>query len=252
MTTMKTTTTKPNVMRVVMLSVSLVVIGIQDGHGQDSLYQNVGYVTYNKISGYNLPQHNEQKNLFKLNPLLIINGDLPVYYERRVTHNWAIEGSFGVTLKDYLYDFFYFDPNGISDVSMVPDRKYKMGYSISAAPRFYPSGTFEETDIFYFAPEVRFRKYRSQALKSESSNSSFNEDFVDEYRQLIDLKLTFGYITYLDDNIFLEWYGGIGIRMKKQRQAVVLEDAYPPQTIVETVDDIRPIISSGFKIGFGK
>ena len=252
MTKMKTTTTKPNVMKVVMLSVSLVIIGIQEGHGQDSLNQNVGYVTYNKISGYDLPLHNEQKHLFKLNPLLIINGDLPVYYERRLTHNWALEGSIGVTLKDYLYDLFYFDPSAPSDVRLAPERKYKAGYSFSLSPRFYPSGTFEETDIFYFAPEVRFRKYRSQALKSESSNSTFEEDFVDEYRQLIDLKLTFGYVTYLDDNIFIEWYGGIGVRMRTQRQAVILEDSYPQETITESVNDMKPIISSGFKIGFGR
>jgi site-specific DNA-adenine methylase len=214
-------------MNVVILSVSLAVIGIQDGYGQDSLYQNIGYVIYNKISGYNLPFTNEQKHLIKLNPLLIINGDIPVYYERRLKENWAVEGSAGITLKDYLHDLFYFDPNMPSDVNVVPERKFKPGYSFSFSPRFYPSGIFEESEIFYFAPELRYRKYRSQALKGESFNSSFQEDFVDEYRQLIDIKLSFGYITYLDDHVFIEWYGGIGIRAKRQRQAVVLEDSYP-------------------------
>jgi hypothetical protein len=118
------------------------------------------------------------------------------------------------------------------------------------AARIYPSGGSSALEGFYFAPEVRFRNYRSQALKCETQTSFFNQNYVDESRKVIDFKLTFGTVTYLTDRIFLEWYNGIGMRMRNITQAYCYDAVTPAETVLFTENDIRPVFSTGLKIGF--
>src|SRR3990172_5779197 len=63
-----------------------------------------------KISVFNYfdtPETDKIRNAFKINPLLLANGDLPFYWEHKINEKLSIELALGITFRDYIYDIFH-------------------------------------------------------------------------------------------------------------------------------------------------
>jgi hypothetical protein len=108
--------------------------------------------------------------------------------------------------------------------------------------RYYPSDYTRALDEWYFGPEVRYRHYASQY----TATGTFTP--LKEYRNLLDIKLSGGYINYISDNVIIDIYGGVGIRSKS---TAVADNTNTTSYSIKTTSELLPCISLGFKIGFG-
>jgi hypothetical protein len=201
-------------------------------------------VTYSKVTYHRAERDKNIYNLIKINPLLVLNGDIPIYYERRIMDRLSIEGAIGITHMDYIYQ-------GITTENYEEERRAKLGYSLMISAKFYPSNHTKALDEIYFGPEIRHRRYNTEV--EDCGNTSLT-GFIPEYRTLTDFKLTVGYISYISDNVIFDFYGGVGLRSRNISYAycddIYNGSSYNAVMEFEKINDFVPIISAGIKIGF--
>jgi len=201
-------------------------------------------VTYSKVEYHRKEIDREVYNLIKVNPLLIFNGDIPIYYEHRLSDNVSVEAGIGITHLDYIYEGFRFDENL---ENFDAGRIAKLGYSLRAGLKFYPSNYTHALDEFYIGPEIRFKHYNTEISIQGSTNKIYPE-----YRTIVDFKISGGYIYYITDRVMFDFYGGIGLRSKRESRAQI--DTSGPITITIPPSLQRstlPALALGIKVGFG-
>ncbi len=178
--------------------------------------------------------------LVKLNLISALSGDMGLSCERKLNERFSAEAGLGVTVRNFsqgmIVDFFEFE-DGMNYPTI--SREYKLGPSFIAGLKYYPNGAIDE---FFFGPEVRYRRYNSEAKLKGALGTH------EEYSSLLDFKINFGYINFIEDNIFIEYNAGLGIRSRNQ-QFLSFEDG-SSQTILDKENVFAPIISFGLKIGF--
>jgi hypothetical protein len=200
-------------------------------------------VVYSKVEYKRTEKDKSIYNLIKINPLLVLNGDIPLYYERRIKDRFSIEGGIGFTHMDYIYhSYVLYDEYG------EEERRAKPGYSLMVSAKFYPSSYTKALDEFYFGPEIRFRRYNTEVEDCETTSFS---GYLPEYRMVTDFKITVGYITYLTDEVILDFYGGIGMRSRNVSLAYCDHTSLNPIMIYDNYTDMVPLFSAGIKLGFG-
>ena len=192
---------------------------------------------------------NSRVTRVKINPLVILSGDMPVYVEHQLKDKMSAEVSVGYTYDNTLSDLL--DNGNQPDLSIT--KEGLNSYSLAAALRYYPSEKSNLLEGYYFAPELRFRDYRSKI--TEIGGESFN---LKQSRQVFDGKLVIGHIKQTDSGIFFDFYGGVGMRYKfyndrVENYAVIYDPATNTTfTQVKQKDELRRglLLSLGFKMGF--
>jgi len=223
---------------------------------QNNSQNNQTFVVYSKVGNQKSRSNNpsQYQQLVKVDPIWIAEGNVPIFYERKINTKLSVEVSAGVTFKNYAYDLF----RVIEGEGDTARRIYQPGYSFSGSLKYYPSNYTEALEGFYIAPEVRYRYYSSEAQKYNLSNtfvgtpSTNPSNFVQETMMFTDFKLVFGYIAYIEDVVPIEFYAGAGIRLRNLNRAYNVSDNAGNTTtqIVPEVDS-RPLLSMGLKIGMG-
>jgi hypothetical protein len=180
----------------------------------------------------------------KMNPLLLIQGDIPVYVEHKVAKKVTVELGLGMTYDNVITDAL--------DVDHYPESTEKenlMGYSIAAGLRYYPSSTYETMEGYYFAPEIRYRQYKS--ITNQYLEETIN---VKQGRNITDFKLGFGYVDFIEDRIFIDLYTGIGMRKRNYynmvKEVIPASSSMPETYELWDEDKMVPLFSLGAKIGF--
>ena len=216
---------------------------------------NENFVVYSKVGDKsNRANPSNYRQLVKVDPLWVLEGNVPIFYERKINTKLSAEFSVGVTFKDYSYDLFRL----IESQGDTVTRTYQPGYSFSGSLKFYPSNYTEALEGFYIAPEIRYRYYSSEAQKFNLSNtyvgtpSSNPNNFLQESMAFTDFKLVFGYVTYIDDVVPVEFYAGAGVRLSNLNRAYNVSDM-AGNTSTQIVPEVnsRPLLSMGLKIGMG-
>jgi hypothetical protein len=186
------------------------------------------------------------KTSIKLNPLLILSGDMPVYLEHKIAEKITFEVSAGMTYDNFLT---VFDPEHYpEDITS----RNEMGYSFAGGLRYYPSDAYTTMEGYYFAPEFRRRVYKSTVTQVQG----IKINPVHQQRTVTDMKLIFGFVHYFEDHIFLDSYIGIGMRNKDYENLVRSgANLYNGQTFEQTYDTwddsiAKPILALGCKVGF--
>ncbi|MFC5270788.1 hypothetical protein [Adhaeribacter terreus] len=185
----------------------------------------------------------------KINPLVILSGDMPVYLEHELKKNLSAEISVGSTYDNVLSDIL----ESGSQPGLSITKEGLNSYSFSAALRHYPSEQGSALQGYYFSPEVRFRDYRSLV-----TNVGGEDIKLKQGRQILDGKFVIGYINQTSDRIFFDFYGGIGMRYKFYKDRIenysVIYDPATGQTTthLKLKDELRRgmLLSLGFKLGF--
>ncbi|MBK0404224.1 hypothetical protein I5M27_14605 [Adhaeribacter sp. BT258] len=208
-------------------------------------------VTYSQQTASEKVQnrHNPRITRVKINPLLILSGDMPVYVEHELKKNLSAEISVGSTYDNVLSDIL----ESASQPDLSITKEGLNSYSFSAALRHYPSVEGSALQGYYFSPEVRFRDYRSLVTKVGGEDVNLKQG-----RQILDGKLVIGYINQTSDRIFFDFYGGIGMRYKFYKDRIenysVIYDPATGQTSthLKLNDELRRglLLSLGFKLGF--
>ena len=187
-------------------------------------------------------------NLFKVSLFEILAGDISLYYERVLSERLSAEVGLGMTIDDYfagifsnsIYDDFYFDD----------DRTALMGYSFGLGLRYYP---YSASDEFYFAPEFKYRYYHSEVNYPYTNNMGQVDYFTDENsKDFMNFRISVGYVYFFDDNIFVDYFAGIGVAKFKY---TYYSSVYDPNTdsfdYTQITDGrISPRLTLGLKFGF--
>lgn len=195
----------------------------------------------------------DYKQLIKICPQWLLEGNVPIFYERKIGNNVSIEASVGLTFNNYLWDAF--EQIGTYNGGAIPvsKRYYQPSFSLGGGIRYYPSGAL---DGFYIAPEIRYRNYQSQGLATTATTnpgtpSTNPTNYLQESLVFTDLKFVFGYVAYIDDVMPIEFFGGIGIRERNENRVYDATSTGNGGIGLQNYISSAPLLSLGIKIGVG-
>lgn len=183
------------------------------------------------------------KNLVKLSLLEITSGDISLYYERGLAEKVSVEAGIGMTMDDYLGSAIFDDQFG----EVSNDVQQLIGYSFGAGLRYYP---YKASDEFYFAPEFKHRFYHTLY---NLYNGGITPLSFEETKTVTNARISVGYVYWFDDNIFIDFYGGVGLNLYKLKEyeAVYDETTFEYIYVERTTRQPRPWLTLGVKFGFG-
>lgn len=185
------------------------------------------------------PGYWSKDNLVKFGVLDAFAGDFSFYYERLVYEKASFEIGFGPTLSNYASRLW-------NDNLVIGDENYEplMGFSFLLGGRYYP---YRAADEFYVAPEFKFKKYHNNMYYLDSLGE---RQSVEESQQLSIGRLTFGYVYFFDDNIFIDYSAGFGIGKVKNVDFVQqIDDMGMWEYTTEERSTLVPRFHIGVKVG---
>lgn len=200
-------------------------------------------VTYSRVQYDRKRIDHEIYNLVKLNPLALFNGDLPVYYERRLGDQLSAEAGVGLTYSFDLWNKLF----GLSP--SYETHTPRLGYSARVALHFFPNKYIAAPEEWYFGPEIAYRHYGTTLSECGGYVDPIG---VKESRNYLDFKVHVGYILFVTDAVFFDFYAGFGMRYRDYFFANC--DYSGPVTVIQqpTHDAAWvPAIATGIKFGFG-
>lgn len=228
------------------------------GYNQDTVkttliifdQDNINTVTNNKDTSI-------QKNALKVNPLLYVRGEIPIYYERALNNYFSVEAAIGITFKDYTSGLFD-DGNSFGESK---EEKINSNVSFKLGLRYYSGGVV--MDGFYFALEFAKRDYSKDLTFTITDNiynattgtsttitSAYNFKESDNHQEF---KLIVGSQEhYYWDNVFVDYYIGAGIdkytevKVNSESNATTNKYDYSLKTSSKTA----PRFYLGLKFGF--
>jgi hypothetical protein len=236
--------------KLLLLTILMYVVNI---NAQDTITTKVIIFDEEDMGKYDSSKRLGGKNAIKFNPLLLFNGEIPLYYERAINSYFSAEIAVGMTFRDYLGDIGRY----FNDDSERENQKINSHFSYKLALRYYPGGVV--LDGLYFSVEYANRNY-SQNIDMESTGTDpvtgnfqrFTNNFLEEQFHK-EFKLICGGQDHdYSDNFFFEYYVGVGI--DKRTVTSVEPDLDDPSGLnnykLETVEETIPRIYLGIKLGF--
>lgn len=202
------------------------------------------------------------KNAIKINPLLFLRGELPIYYERVIHKNFSLEAAIGLTFKDYLGGIF--EEMSSDDFDLIGadvTEKMKANISYKFGVRFFPSGY--ALDGVYFSLEFAKRNFdMNLSIKNnipEFDPITFTQIInntvytFNEKRYHTEIKFIYGENEfYFWDNMFLDYYVGAGIDFYSEKKVKVTSENFTNKHTysLESSNNIIPKFYLGVKYGF--
>ncbi len=188
------------------------------------------------------------KNVIKANPLLFFRGEVPLFFERALTHKLSLEVGIGVTLRDYLgLSLINDDADDFgAGTEILPNPSYHI------AARFY-LGQDLEPQGWYIQPAFAHLAYTKDILV-RAADGGFTDERLRDRRIYNDLRMLFGYqMLGMSSNWLFDVYGGLGFRdrnLRIVRETIDLTTQTFSYLEIEQNDRILvPFI--GLKVGMG-
>lgn len=201
-----------------------------------------------KVVVFNSPKvervQSDVQNVLKFSVLEAFSGDFSFYYERILGEKISAEVGLGITLSDYITSLYNSDIN-------VFDNSYEalFGASFSLGFRYYPLFAPEE---FYVSPEFKFKSYNNNRTYDDGLG---NINVGKEKRTVSVGRITFGYHFLVENNIFIDFYGGFGIGKIYQNEYKYISQTDPITGVSTGSYDyiegsrLAPRIHLGLKVG---
>ena len=201
-------------------------------------------VTYSKLNtGKGGISDKEVFHAIKIDPVLFIVGELPIFYEHRLGNKTSFEIGLGITMLDYI------NSGIISEASIseyYDSRNVKLGYTISGEFRFYPSNHTRALEDIYFGPHIKFKQYNTSLINCGSPL----EEALDEHITYLNAQLKVGYIIYPSDRVFFDWYGGIGLKFTNNNGYTCSSSGNTSTVVSNNFSSMKPALSLGTRLGF--
>jgi hypothetical protein len=194
------------------------------------------------------------KNIIKVNPTLLFNGELPILYERMLSKKISVEVGLGITKENY-FEVTKFIKNYNTDEVNV-DYKAQMGYAIHAAFRFYPFSDDDAPDGLYLGSEILYRVYNKLSPYHDATTGNVIEgQNANTYTKSFNVRFMMGKQFVFDNNITYEYYMGLGLESRTFNY-LQAGDSYNSSGLIyhnelKTDTQVIPIFALGFKLGFG-
>lgn len=193
------------------------------------------------------------KNALKLNPLLFMRGEIPLYYERALSNRLSMQVGIGMTWRNYIN--FNLDADEVDDFGEGTKIIAKPSYHIAA--RYYFSDDLEQAGP-YMELEFAHLDYVKDIAMKDSLRQLTDQKFRDT-RTFNDLRLLFGHQSLsATSNWLVDFYGGIGLR---DRRMIIVQESFHPGSspqdpsrytyTTKAEDDIVPVLFLGVRVGLG-
>ncbi len=205
-------------------------------------------IVFKPDSGTNSKNYTpEFRHMIKISPLMFFNGDFPLFYELRLGTNTSIEVAAGITNKDHINELYDEVNNNNSNVFYDYDEttEYQFGRSLRMAFKYWPSKYGALDEGYYFSPEFLYRNYKSTSLVEDYSSNNTVTEYYDKERAVKEFRMLAGWVYYLDDNVFFEYFVGVGLA------SITTKYSLANATKVELEEKkSRPNYIVGIKLGF--
>ncbi|HMU12410.1 MAG: hypothetical protein JST41_09900 [Bacteroidetes bacterium] len=190
------------------------------------------------------------KNAIKINPLLFLRGEIPVYYERALSAKLSAELGVGVTYRNYINLTIAGDHQDADD--------FGAGTRILSHPSFHVGLRYYFTDDLepqgaYMQAEFAYLKYGKLITEQDSTGQLSDRRRTDQ-RTFNDFRLYFGYQTLgASSNWLFDFYGGVALRLRdmtivnEKLNVAARQWTYDE----ERINDMVPAIFLGMKMGLG-
>lgn len=185
------------------------------------------------------PAYWSKYNLVKFNVFEAFSGDFSFYYERILNKNFSAEVGMGPTLSNYVSMLWNSNTNLSDDTYLA-----KMGFSFMLGARYYP---FRAADEFYFAPEFKYKMYHNDRTYTDLLGA---DQRMEESWKMGMGRISFGYVYFFDDNIFIDFSAGFGIGKVTEKQlAWEINDQGFNEPVEDVSSTLVPRFHTGLKIG---
>lgn len=190
------------------------------------------------------------KNVIKANPLLFFRGEIPLYYERAITHRLSLEAGVGVTLRNYLALSFTGDDADDfgAGTEIIPRLSFNAGFRYYFVDDLEPQGAYAQIS---FAHLNYTKDIRMKGPTGELTDQTLRDD-----RTYNDVRLLFGYqMLGSSSNWLFDVYGGPAFRDRfnvKVEERLDLTGDRPQwaYNVTETKDQTVAFFL-GVKVGYG-
>lgn len=193
---------------------------------------------------------NSPKNAIKINPLEVLDGTFPIYFERVIHPKLSVEIGLGFTSTSPYYVSIRQELSNTGEYDGFA--KSKTGSMFKLGARFYANRNDVAPEGAYFSLEYQVKKFKYDAypLQGSPSNGYYRASsppFKEESITNSDvIRVLFGYQYENDSNFSWDPYIGIGWR-KRAFNGSYLDDNNKPQ--FGTKSEAKPVFIVGFKMG---
>lgn len=188
------------------------------------------------------------KHVLKLNPLLILRGEIPLYYERALSHRLSAELGAGVTTRNYLGGGLWGDsPDDFSaGTRILPRLAAHAGFRWYFADDIEPQGPYVQGEFAYadHAKDIALKDSTGHLTEATLRDRSLHND----------LRLYFGYQRLSStSNWLFDAYCGLGFRNRAitrvQERLDLAERQWHYAVVKEHDSVLAPFL--GVKVGYG-
>lgn len=190
------------------------------------------------------------KNVLKINPLLFFRGEIPIYYERAISHRLSLEAGVGITLRNYLaLSFMGDDADDFgAGTEIIPRISFNAGFRYYFALDLEPQGAYGQIS---FAHLNYTKDIRTKGPTGEFSDLKLRDD-----RTYNDVRFLIGYqMLSSNSNWMFDVYGGPAFRDRfnvKVQERLDLSGERASWTYnVEESKDQTVAFFLGVKVGLG-
>ena len=150
-----------------------------------------------KAQSFKLPN-----NYLKISVAPIFVGEVNFNYERLFNDKISTEIAVGFVTDNYLKAF-------LSETATINTGKTLIGPSVGGLFKYYP---FSKGDELYLCAEFKYRRYR-KLYSQDGGALTYNE-----YTQRMIPRVGVGYHYFMDEHLFIDFSGNLGLIFEKSRQ----------------------------------
>lgn len=188
------------------------------------------------------------KNVLKLNPLLFLRGELPLYYERALSPRISAEVAAGITFRNYLGGDLTGDvvDEFSAGTRILTKASFQLGFRYYLVDDIEPQGPYIQGGFAYLN--------HSKDILLRDGNGHFTDQALRDQRLFNDVRLYLGYQRLAStSNWLFDAYCGIAFRNRSFTR--VHEDldiaAKTWSYSVEKAHDNVLALFLGLKVGYG-
>ncbi|MBP8823707.1 MAG: hypothetical protein KBH07_08695 [Flavobacteriales bacterium] len=188
------------------------------------------------------------KNVFKVNPLLFLRGEVPLYYERALSHRVGVEAAVGLTTRNFMGGDFSGDvPDDFSaGTRIIAKPSAQLGFRWYLTDDLEPQGVYVQCGVAYLD--------HSKDIFRKDSTGHLTDAALRDQRIYNDVRLHAGYQRLsATSNWLLDVYGGLGFRNRAITQVherLELSDRSWHYSVEERHDRVLALFL-GVKVGYG-
>lgn len=188
------------------------------------------------------------RNVIKLNPLLFLRGEVPIYYERALSESLSAELALGITYRNYLDLSFAGEPADVfsAGTEIVAKPAYHFGLRWYLTHDIEPQGAYVQAEFAFMD--------RAHDIRTRDDSGRFTDIRLRDERKYTDVRAYFGYQRLAGNNNWLfDAYCGIGYRtrdIQEVEEHFDIADRHWSYT-QSTRNDQVVVPFLGVKVGYG-